>query len=278
MRVGFIRWDGGGGGLGRTIAVTDDNSGDTVLIDFTWAGTYTVNPDGTGTLNVTTLNVTDARAAHRPQPAGRLRDIRRAPKRIAMVINKANRMLALNETDNAGGGAKIFMTGEAIPQWSDAANQFPFTPKVLRGRYAFQVGPATGFSATAPGDPGNVAGASRQDILRVGVIQWDGISTATGHTIATTDDNAGSTIIVDFNWVGTYTVNSDGTGTLNMTPYNVTDANCTPAQAPGVCTTLATTQTYAFSLSKARLRLYLAETDHAGVGAKIFMAGEARRQ
>src|SRR5262249_47242734 len=135
----------------------------------------------------------------------------------------------------------------------------------------------TGFSATAPGDPGNVAGAPRQDILKVGVIVWDGVSTATGHTIATTDDNAGNTIIMDYSWAGAYTINSDGTGTLSMVPA-VTDSSCTPVQAAGVCATLTGTQTYAFSFGKARLRLFLEETDHSSAGAKIFLTGEARRQ
>src|SRR5689334_12407274 len=47
-----------------------------------------------------------------------------------------------------------------------------FNASSLKGPWAFQMLPAKSFSASAPGDPGDVAGAPRQDILRVGVIDW----------------------------------------------------------------------------------------------------------
>ncbi len=273
LRVGYIHWDGAGGASGRTIATTDDNSGNTVVIDYTWTGAYTVNPDGTGTLNVTSTAITDANCTP-AQLAGVCATLE-GPETYALVINKGAGVVSLNETDNVG-GAKIFMTGQATRQWNDAT-QFPFTPKALRSAWTFQLRPATSFAASAPGDPGGVATAPRQDILRVGVIQWDGVSGVTGHVIATTDDNFGNTVIIDYGLTGNYTMSSDGTGTLSVVPI-VTDTSCTPAQAPGICATFEGNETYAFALSKRRVRLYLTETDNVGRGAKIFMTGEAGRQ
>ena len=46
----------------------------------------------------------------------------------------------------------------------------------LKGTYAFRLGPAKGFDAdlaNSSSDPGNVGGARRQDVLRVGVFTSD---------------------------------------------------------------------------------------------------------
>lgn len=122
-----------------------------------------------------------------------------------------------------------------------------------------------------------VATAPRQNLLQVGYIDWNGFGGASGRTIATTDDNGGNTVIIDFTWTGTYTINADGTGTLSVSPF-ITDASCTPAQLAGVCATFEGTETYAFAASKSRPSMYLAGTDNAGGGAKIFMAGQAKVQ
>src|SRR5205085_10787414 len=106
--------------------------------------------------------------------------------------------------------------------------------------------------------------APRQDILRVGVITFDGSGGVTGHTIATTDDGQ-STVVKDFNFSGTYTVNPDGTGTLSISPT-------APIADEGP-------ETYFFVLNKGDVNrpstVDLSETDNNGGGAKIFLTGQA---
>src|SRR5947207_1228359 len=98
-----------------------------------------------------------------------------------------------------------------------------FSVSDLSGTFMFRLVPAESFApflnpATCPSAPdAGVCTAPRQDILRVGVITFDGSGGVTGHTIATTDDGQ-STVVKDFNFSGTYTVNPDGTGTLLISP------------------------------------------------------------
>lgn len=102
MRVGVFTADGAGHITnGHTIATTDTNDGVTKVIDFIWTGTYTVNADGTGTLTIKDPGVADEGA-----------------ETYAFVINwkGENKTLDLIQTDNVGGGAKIFMKGQARKQ------------------------------------------------------------------------------------------------------------------------------------------------------------------
>jgi hypothetical protein len=112
LRVGTLALDGKGGFVGHTIATTDDGL-TTVVIDFTTAGTYTVNSDGTGALAVTTVNVTDASCV--PAQAAGVCATFEGPETYAFVVNShaADKLLSLIQTDNDGGGAKIFLTGDA---------------------------------------------------------------------------------------------------------------------------------------------------------------------
>jgi hypothetical protein len=192
----------------------------------------------------------------------------------------------LAQTDNVGGGAKIFMKGEAFQQLRSVFST-NFTASQLKNTWSFTMGPAKSFAVNPPlvcplVDPAGVAGAPRQDVLRVGQMLFNGAGGVTGHTIATTDDNAGNTVIIDFVWSGTYFINSDGTGTLTIIDPSptMTDANCTPATgtpalSPGACATFEGGETYAIVIVPKRGRVYLAETDNAGGGAKVFMFGKA---
>jgi hypothetical protein len=275
MRVGFIDWDGLGGASGRFLAVTDTNSGQTMTIDYKWSGTYTVNTDGSGILSITTIELAAPAPVCNPDPppeGGVCTDYVGA-ETYAFVISKRYATVRLVQQNNSG-GAKIFLHGEAIRQHRSSAPFF-FTSGALRKGWAFRLGPATSFSAIAPGDPGGVSTAPRQDILRVGVITFDGFGLVSGHVLATTDDNAGSTVTIDYTISGTYTINSDGTGTLAITPAFIDDTSCTPAQPPGDCATFEGTETYAFVMSKSRLRLHLMQTDNSGGGGKIFLRGVA---
>src|SRR5262249_29650263 len=137
----------------------------------------------------------------------------------------------------------------------------------------FRLTPATSLAPFA-----GVTTPPRQDVLRVGTFKADGQGNVTGHTIATTDDGV-ATVVVDFTWTGTYTVNDDGTGNLSITTVNVTDTSGTPAQAAGRCATLEQAETYAFVLNRhgEDKTVGLIETDNEAGGAKIFMTGEAKR-
>jgi hypothetical protein len=289
LRVGFVDWDGAGAASGRFLATTDTNSGQTMTIDYYWSGTYTVDPNGTGTLTIAMIEATPAVPLCTPDPppeGGICTDYIApspaspvpayvAPETFGMVISKRYGRVSLVQQDNVG-GAKIFLRGEAVRQKGGTTPYF-FTTGALRRTWSFELVPATGFSAIDPTDAGGVASAPRQDVLRVGYIEWNGFGDASGRTIATTDDNTGSTVIINFQWLGTYTVNSDGTGTLSITPF-VTDADCTPAQAAGICATFEGPETYNFAMSKSRQRMFLVETDNVGGGAKIFLRGRAQRQ
>jgi hypothetical protein len=278
MRVGYIDWNGLGTASGRFIALTDTNSGQTMVIDYQWSGTYAVNVDGTGTLSVTTIELAMPAPVCTPDPPpeGGVCSDYVGPDTFAFTIGKRSGTVDLVQQNNAG-GAKIFLQGQAVRQFRITTPYF-FTAGALRRTWAVRLKPATSFAAIAPGDPGGVASAPRQDVMRVGLITFDGFGTAYGRMIATTDDNSGQTVVVDYQWFGAYTMNSDGTGTVSVTPLPLTDANCTPAQTPGVCATFEGPESYAFSLSKSRQQLNLIQTDNSGGGAKIFLFGTAAAQ
>src|SRR5438067_12075563 len=145
-----------------------------------------------------------------------------------------------------------------------------FSVSDLSGTFMFRLVPAESFApflnpATCPSAPdAGVCTAPRQDILRVGVITFDGSGGVTGHTLATTDDGH-TTVLKDFNFSGTYTVNADGTGTLSISP-----TAAIADEGP---------ETYSIVLNKGDVNrpstVDLAETDNTGGGAKIFLTGKA---
>jgi hypothetical protein len=159
----------------------------------------------------------------------------------------------------------------------------PVRPKhLIRGDYSFRLTPATSFAPWYDGTNGKDSGviaAPRQDVLRVGVLSVDAKGGVSGHTIATTDDGL-TTVVIDFTFSGTYTLNDDGTGTLSIGTVNVTDASCAPAQAASACATFEGPETYAFVVNNhgEEKSLDLIETDNEGGGAKIFLTGEAKRR
>jgi len=161
-----------------------------------------------------------------------------------------------------------------------------FTNQDLRGTFSFRLVPAKSFSADAPGDPGDIAGAPRQDILRVGVFTANGAGGITaGHTLATTDTNAGATFLIDFSWTGTYTVNPDGTGTLKIADPLLVAQTCTdttavsPSPLPCVSDDEGA-ETYAIVINRHGddKTIDMIQTDNVGSGAKIFLTGQAKRQ
>jgi hypothetical protein len=264
-----------------------------MIIDYQWTGTYTVNPNGTGTLSITVIKVPPDPApapvcTPDPPPEGGVCTDYIAPSPLspvpayvgpetfAFVISSRYKRVSLVQQSNSG-SAQILLQGFATRQFR-VTTPFFFTTGTLHTTYAVQLGPVTSFAAIAPGDPGGVAGAPRQDVMRVGSIKFDGLGMATGQMIATTQDNAGTTIIVSYQWLGPYTMNSDGTGTLSMNPAAIPDTACTPVQLPGVCAMFEGPETYAFTVSKSNQQMYLIQTDNVGGGAKLFMRGDALPQ
>lgn len=115
LRVGVFTADGAGHLTGHTIATTDDGL-TTWIIDFTWAGTYTVSADGTGTIS---MNPTDSEVINSCVDGDGAAvvgcEAAEGAETYAFVLNRHGEQkgLSLIQTDNAGGGAKIFLTGEA---------------------------------------------------------------------------------------------------------------------------------------------------------------------
>jgi hypothetical protein len=148
-----------------------------------------------------------------------------------------------------------------------ASVQAAYSVKSLKGKFSVRLTPATSF---APFYDGSVAGepdsgvntAPRQDILRVGVLRFDGNGGVTGRFVATTDDGI-TTVVKDFTVTGTYTVDADGMGTLSIAP-NPAVADEGP-------------ETYALVINTRVKSLNLTQTDNDGGGAKIFLTGEGVR-
>lgn len=196
-------------------------------------------------------------------------------KKIAVVTLVGVLLLALTAVTQADkGGNKDGEDGS-------------FSNKSLKGTYSFRLAPATGFAPFYDGTAGKpdsgVATAPRQDILRVGVFTADGAGNLTGRTIATTDDGL-TTIKIDFMWTGTYTVNTDGTGTLSINPddneiiNSCVDGSNPPNPIAG-CQAFEGPETYAFVLNNhgEDKLVSLTQTDNDGGGAKIFLTGEAKK-
>ena len=180
------------------------------------------------------------------------------------------------------GAAAVVLCATAQTKAANISNS------AIKGTYAFRMSGATSFAPFYDGSAGKtnsgVATAPRQDVLRVGVFKTDGKGGLTGRTIATTDDGL-STVVIDFNWTGTYAVSTNGDGTGTMTINAPTAANINSCMsgdgAPlSGCEAYEGTETYAFvvSGSKQEHTLNLIETDNAGGGAKIFMHGTATLQ
>ena len=169
-----------------------------------------------------------------------------------------------------GALAKPHSTTAAITTTTTAPTTTTFSVSDLSGTFMFRLVPVESFAPflnpdTCPSAPdAGVCSAPRQDILRVGVITFDGSGGVTGRTLATTDDGQ-STVVKDFNFSGTYTVNPDGTGTLSISP-----TAAIADEGP---------ETYSFVLNKGDVNqpstVDLAETDNVGGGAKIFLTGKA---
>jgi hypothetical protein len=279
LRVGVIHFDGATAVDGHMIATTDDQTGTTVIVDFFFTGTYMMNTTGIGTMSIAPVGIDDTRCT--PAQAPGVCATLEGPETYAIAMTR-NRGLSLAETDNPGAPpsvpppspAKIFLAGEAQKQ-SNGPPQF--ANRSIRKALALRLVPATSFAVNClAADPGMIAAAGRQHVLRVGTIIFSGVGTVGGHMVATTDDNSGNTVVVEFDWGGVCAINTDGTGSMTMMPLPTT-VQCTPPQLPGVCPTLVTSETYAMAIVPKRGRVYLTETSNAG-GAKLFLGGEANYQ
>ena len=279
LSVGVIHFDGATAVDGHMIATTDDQTGTTVIVDFFFSGTYTMNTTGIGTMSITPVGIDDTRCTP-AQPPGVCATLE-GPQTYAITMTR-NRGLVFSETDNPGAPpalpppspAKIFLAGEAQKQTAAPPH---YGNGSLRRALALRLVPATSFAVNClAADPGMIAAAGRQHVLRVGTIIFSGVGTVGGHMVATTDDNAGNTVVVEFDWGGVCAISPDGTGSMTMLPLPTT-VQCTPPQAPGVCPTLVQSETYAMSIVPKRGRVYLTETSNLG-GAKLFLAGEANYQ
>ncbi len=193
-----------------------------------------------------------------------------------------------------GGGAAalflVFLLSGKAAAGNNGDNNKTFSVKDVKGTFSFRLVPAKSFAADrfAGGgdDPSGLASAPRQDVLRGGVFTADGKGNITaGHTKATTDTNTGATLLIDFTWTGTYTVNADGTGTLSIADPPQAAQTCTDttltSSSPGPCASDEEgAETYAIVVNRhgENKIVSLIETDNIGGGAKIFLTGEAQQQ
>ena len=171
----------------------------------------------------------------------------------------------------------------AVATASEAAK---FKASSLKGTFVFQLHGVTSFAPFYDGTAGktnsSIATAPRQDIMRVGVFASDGKGNLAGRTISTTDDGI-STVVIDYNWTGTYSVstNGDGTGTMTINaPTSINSCKSGDGIPQSGCETLEGTETYAIVISgdtKGKA-VGMIQTDNAGGGAKIFLTGGARTQ
>jgi hypothetical protein len=118
LRVGVFTADGAGNLTGRSIATTDDGLV-TIKIDFNWTGTYTVDLQGLGEIVINAPAAADINACvngdNVPVVTPPTCDTFEGVERYAIVVNTHgdDKVVELIQTDNVGGGAKIFLTGEA---------------------------------------------------------------------------------------------------------------------------------------------------------------------
>lgn len=116
LRVGVFKADAKGNITGgHTLATTDDNNGHTFLVDFTWAGSYTANPDGTGTLTISGPSIVISACTDEtgPAPVPPATCIPFEGGETYSIVINSEKTVEMTQTDNVGGGAKIFMTGTA---------------------------------------------------------------------------------------------------------------------------------------------------------------------
>jgi hypothetical protein len=115
LRVGVFTADGAGNLQGRTIATTDDGLV-TVKIDFSWTGTYTLDTQGLGEILINAPVAANINACVNGDNVPVLGcEAFEGQERFAFVVNThgEEKEVGLIQTDNVGGGAKIFLTGSA---------------------------------------------------------------------------------------------------------------------------------------------------------------------
>lgn len=133
LRVGVFTVADEGNIAGHTIATTDTNNGETWIVEFNWTGKYAVNPDGTGFFSVDEVDfvactkMTVGHTGDTPHPVAQGgapfrgnvtcptgEDAPEGHEDYAFVFTtRGGKRIEFIQTDNDGGGAKIFLTGVA---------------------------------------------------------------------------------------------------------------------------------------------------------------------
>lgn len=154
------------------------------------------------------------------------------------------------------------------------------------GKYTYQLNSAKSFSADAydgaADDPGNLAGALPQSILRVGVFTIkQNCSVSSGRAINTNDTDTGATRSIDLDFTGTITPNLDGTGAVVIT-FGITNAcsdmTVDPPSSAGLCDFSGVKERYAVVFNKMLKTVDMIQTNNVGGGAKSFLTGVAQRR
>lgn len=169
---------------------------------------------------------------------------------------------------------------------SDVAHAAAPSCNDFAGKYTYHLGSAKSFSADAydgaADDPGNLAGALPQSILRVGVFTIkQNCSVSSGRAINTNDTDTGATRSIDLDFTGTITPNLDGTGAMVITFGSTnacSDMTVDPPSSAGACDFSGVKERYAVVFNKMLKTVDMIQTNNVGSGAKIFLTGTAQRR
>ena len=189
--LGVIAFDGLGSAKGSVLVNQPRVDGSRIIVNVTVAGTYSVNPNGTGTIQfmVTfadghTSDVTEDFVVTKAEKRGRM--------------SLATSIFEAQEQPSVVISGKVFVV-HTLTKLPDASARQDYSLASLSGDY---------------GVVGNYA-AHVASVL--GVVSFDGLGTFTGSTTANEPGPNGSRTIVKVTLSGTYSVNADGTGTMSVT-------------------------------------------------------------
>ena len=117
-RLGVIDADGKGGLSGHSISVLDDGTNITI-IDYKWTGTYTIQPDGTGTMTINApapSDINDCRSGAGDTVGGCSALVGQEKFAFVMISGSKTDSLGLIQTDGPVGSPRLLLRGAANSQ------------------------------------------------------------------------------------------------------------------------------------------------------------------
>lgn len=202
--LGVVAFDGLGTAEGSILVNQPGVNGSREIVNVTVEGTYSVNANGTGTIQFV-VTFPDGRTADVTEDFVITRSERRGRSLLATSIFEAQRQPSVV----ISGTVFVVHTLTRLP---DAPAGQGYSLASLSGDYSV-VGNYTGHLASVHG-----------------VLSFDGRGTFAGSAVANQPGPNGSRTIVDVTLGGTYSVNADGTGTMSVTVTQPNGASSTVAE------------------------------------------------